>query len=146
MSDILRGQTHLVATYAFISTVMFIIQPVLGQTNDTASSNKTPQEIMSRMKERLHLTEDQINKITPIIEESVNKRREITENNMLDKKTMKSSLQQLQFVTDMKLGQILTKEQLEEYQSHREEQTDATQSGDMQHGRGGGHGGGLHGF
>ncbi len=111
-----------------------------AQADDT--SDVTPDQIISKMKDRLHLTEDQEAKLRPIIEELVNKRHDIKANSMLDAKTKRSSLQQLQWSTDMRLGQIFTEEQMAEYQRFREEhnesypQGDSRQGGDIQRNKG----------
>jgi hypothetical protein len=124
---------------------VFFIPSVTARIDNTSTMNKSPEEIVSQMRERLHLTEEQTTKIRPIIEESSTKRRDIFNSNA-DGKAMKSALQQVQWTTDIKLGQILTKEQMEEYQNLSEEQRDRTQSNDTQRGRGGGRGGGMRGF
>jgi len=130
--------------YILFATVFFI-PPLMAQIDNASNMNKSPEEIVSQMRERLHLTEEQTTKIRPIIEESSTKRRDIFNSNA-DGKAMKSALQQVQWTTDIKLGQILTKEQMEKYHNLSEEQRDKTQSKDMNRWRGGGRGGGMRGF
>jgi Tfp pilus assembly protein PilN len=93
----------------------------------------------------LHLTEDQEKQISPIIQESCNKRIEILNSSNGDRKAMKSALQQVQWTTDIKLGQVLTKKQMEEYQNLLDEHGDKTTGTDTHRGKGG-RGGGLRGF
>ena len=88
------------------------------------------------MKERLHLTEEQETKMRPIIEESVQTRREILKSDPQDRSAIKRELQELQWKTDMRLGVILTEEQMKEYEKLREEQSEKVQRGDVQGNRG----------
>ncbi len=124
---------------------VFFIPSVTAQIDNASNINKSPEEIVSQLRERLHLTEEQTTMIRPIIEESYTKRRDIFNSNA-DGKAMKSALQQVQWTTDIKLGQILTKEQMESYQNLSEEQRDKTQSNDTHRGRGGERGGGMRSF
>ena len=100
------------------------------------------------MKERLHLTEEQTTKIRPIIEESFNQRRQILNDTGQDKKVNRSALQEVRWKTDMKLAQILTEEQMQDYQNLYERQSGKPQHDDNMHrgkgGRGGGEG--MHAF
>lgn len=129
------------ATCVTIITSIFIAQPVSAQAADTPDANNSAAQVMAKMKERLHLTEEQETKIRPIIEESVQTRREILEGDSQDKRAIKSELQELQWKTDMRLGVILTGEQMKEYEKLREEHGESMQSSDMQS-RKGSHGGG----
>ncbi len=124
--------------FCFFSFVL----PFPAQADNSSNMNTTPDQIMLKMKDRLRLTEDQEARVRPVIEEMVNKRRVIIENSMLDGKTKRSALQQLQWSMDMKLGQIFTEEQMTAYQRLRQEQNEQTphgdirQGGDMQRSRG----------
>lgn len=123
--------------FCFFSVVL----PFPAQAADPSNVDTTPDQIISKLKDRLHLTEDQETRVRPVIEEFVNKRGQIMGNSMMDAKTKRSSLQQLQWSTDMRLGQIFTEDQMTVYQRLREEQNerqhgDTRQGGDMQRSRG----------
>ena len=123
--------------HVFLLAAIFLIQPMSVQAKDFSNKNKSPEEIMLQLKERLKLTEEQETKIRPIIEDSIKKRNEILNNGTQDGKTKKSALQELQWSIDMQLGKILTEEQMKEYQKLREEESEKKpQRSDMQRGRG----------
>lgn len=133
------------AAHVFLLAAILLMQPISVQAKDSSNKNKSPEQIMSQLKEHLKLTEEQETKIMPIIEDSIKKRNEILNNGTRDGKTKKSALQELQWSTDMQLGKILTEEQMKEYQKLREEQSEKMQGNDMHRGKRG-RTGGLHGF
>lgn len=125
------------AAYILLFISISIIPPISVQATETSNSGKSPEQIMSRLKERLSLTEDQETKIQLIIAESFKKRSEILNNGGQDSKSEKSALQELRWLTDMQIGKVLTENQMREYQELREEESEKkTQHNDMQHGRG----------
>lgn len=115
-------------TYVMLFAVIFMTQPITAQARDLPDMNSSPEQVMSKMKERLNLTEEQETKVRPIIEESIQKRREILKKDPQDRSTIKNELQELQWTTDMRLGVILTEEQMKEYQKLREEQSEKMRS------------------
>lgn len=129
-----------------IFAIIFITQPISVQASALPDNNSSMESVMSKMRDRLHLTEEQEKKIRPIIEESFQARREILKSNPQDRSAIKNELQELQWKTDMRLGLILTKEQMEEYEKLREEQSERMQSSDMQGSRKGSRGGRSRGF
>ncbi len=133
------------ATCVTIITAIFMAQPVSAQAADMLGTNSSAGQVMAKMKERLHLTEEQETKIRPIIEESVQTRRDILKGDSQDRGAIKSELQEVQWKTDMRLGVILTEEQIKEYEKLREEHSESMQSSDMQS-RKGPHGGRSRGF
>src|ERR1700690_1189233 len=136
----------LVLLASLLFAAVFILPLSRAQAADSSNMNKSPEEIVQQMKERLRLTEDQVTKIRPVIEESFNKRRDILDNNGQDKKTNRSALQEVRWKTDMKLGLILTEEQMTDYQNLFEEKGEKSQQDDMHHGKGGRSGGGMRAF
>jgi hypothetical protein len=115
---------------------IFMAQPISAQTTNPLDTNSSAEQVMAKMKERLHLTEEQETKIAPIIEESVQTRREILKRDPQDRSAIKNELQELQLKTDMRLGVILTEEQMKEYEKLREEQSEKMHRGDVQGNRG----------
>jgi Spy/CpxP family protein refolding chaperone len=86
---------------------------------------ETADQIISNMKERLNLTEEQEVRIRPIIEEQSEKRREIIqkcqEQGRQGMEYSRNELQELQKTTEEQLGAVLTEEQMEEYRKIQEE-------------------------
>ena len=126
----------LVILASIFFVAIFMIPSIAAQADDSSNINKSPNEIVARMKERLHLSEEQATKIHPIIEESVNSRRQILNDLGHDKKVNRSSLQEVRWKTDMKLAQILSDEQMRDYQNLYEEKNEKSQHDDMHHGKG----------
>ena len=125
---------------------VFFMPSIEAQAYDSSNVNRSPEQIVEQMKERLHLTEEQAAKIRPIIEESVNDRRQILNDNGQDRKANRSALQEIRWKTDMKLSQILTEEQMRDYQNLLEEKSEKSQKDDMHQGKGGRNGGGMRAF
>jgi len=136
----------LVILASLLLAAVFILPLSRAQAADLSNMNKSPEEIVQQMKVRLRLTEEQVTKIRPVIEESFNKRHDILNNNGQDKKANRSELQEVRWKTDMKLGQILTEEQMRDYQNLLEETSEKSQQDDMHHGKGGRSGGGVRAF
>jgi len=124
------------ATFVTLIAAIFMAQPIPAQAADLPDMNSSAEQVMAKMKERLHLTEEQETKIRPIIEESVQTRREILKRDPQERSAIKNELQELQWKTDMRLGVILTEEQMREYEKLREEQSEKMQRSDMQGSRG----------
>jgi len=103
-----------------------MMHPIKVQARGLSDQSNSADETISQMKVLLNLTEEQVTKVQPIIEESLKKRRYIINNSQQDKKTIRNELQQLQWATDIQLGEILTEEQMKEYQKIREEQHEKT--------------------
>lgn len=87
---------------------------------------KTANELISVMKTRLNLADEQEIQIRPIIEEEYAKRQEIIEEyagqGRGSKGAMSTELQELQKITEIKLEAILTNEQMKEYRKLRAEE------------------------
>jgi len=134
------------ATCVTLIAAIFMAQPILAQATDLPDTNSSAEQVMAKMKERFHLTEEQETKMRPIIEESFQARNEILKRDAQDRSAIKNELQELQWKTDMRLGVILTKEQMKEYEKLREEQSEKMQHSDVQGSRKGSHGGRSRGF
>jgi hypothetical protein len=82
-------------------------------------AGETPDKIFSRLKERLKLSETQAEKVSPIIEESIEKRLKILETYreaaQRDKRAMKNEMGELQESIEKQLKEILTEEQMDLY-------------------------------
>jgi hypothetical protein len=115
---------------------IFMMQPIPAWASDFLNTNQSSEQILSQLKDRLKLTEDQETKVRPIIEASVRKRNEILINNTGDGKSLKSALQEVQWSTNMQLGKILTEQQMKEYQELLEAKSDKLRNNDIPHGKG----------
>jgi Spy/CpxP family protein refolding chaperone len=131
--------------YVLFCAMIFMIQPAGVQARDISNMNASPDEVMSQLKTRLSLTEEQEAKMRPIIEESIRKRHEIVRKASEDRSAVKSQLQGLRWSTDMQIGKILSEEQMKEYQKLREDQREKAENNEAHSGRRF-HSGGLRGF
>ncbi len=133
------------AAFMLITAAALLTQPVSAQAGDLSGSWTSPEQMMSLLNERLRLTEEQETRVKSLIDETFKKRSEIIKNGGRDGKSEKSALRELQWSTDMQIGQILTDDQMKEYQELREEESEHPQHSDTRRGRGM-HAGGLRGF
>ncbi|GBC63289.1 hypothetical protein DENIS_4283 [Desulfonema ishimotonii] len=87
---------------------------------------KNPEQIVSEMKTRLSLTDDQAEKILPVIESQTEKGQALFEKARSQgregRKAMRSEMQALARDTEEQLSAILTDDQMTEYKKMREEQ------------------------
>ncbi len=86
---------------------------------------ETAKQALSKMKERLNLTQEQVRKAQPIIEESIKERRKtiqkFREKDRPDFFSVRQELRKLQDSMEQRLSQILTGEQMTEYRKAQEE-------------------------
>jgi predicted transcriptional regulator len=87
--------------------------------------NRTPEEVIERMTYRLNLTEDQATDVEPIIEDSLEKKREVFEKyssqGQSARQDMRDEMQAIGDETEAQLATILTDEQMETLRTIREE-------------------------
>ena len=87
---------------------------------------ETSDQILSKMKERLDLTEEQERNAHPIIAESIRERRKIVEKyNQQDRPdifSLRREMRELQESVETRLAKIFTDEQLKEYRDMQEEE------------------------
>ena len=86
---------------------------------------ETAKQALSKMKERLNLTQEQVGKAQPIIEESIKERRKTIrkyrEKDRPDFFSVRQEMRKLQESLEQRLARILTDEQMTEYQKIQEE-------------------------
>lgn len=121
----------LVVAYILFFSVICMLWPISTKAADFSAMDRSPEKIISQMKDRLHLTEEQETKIRSIIEEGIRKRHDILDTDSQDRKAVRSQLQQLRWSTDMQIGKLLTEEQMKEYQKLREEESEKEDRNDM---------------
>lgn len=104
---------------------------------------KTTGEIVSMMKERLGLSEEQVAQVRPIMEDEKNLRQQILEKyigqNRESMMSVRPEIEELQAYTEARLSKVLTDEQMEKYRKIRDEETQKRR--EMRSGRSGMRGG-----
>lgn len=87
---------------------------------------QTPEQVLSMMKDRLSLNEEQLSKAQPIIEESIQERLTIIQkyeaNDRLDITSLRHEIRKQQDAVEKRLAQILTTQQMEKYFDIQEEE------------------------
>jgi Spy/CpxP family protein refolding chaperone len=152
LSGTRKGENSLLYYIIFAATCLLLLivlscSPPQARHWSQKPQVKTTDEIISEMKERLHMTEQQVSEVRPIIEEEREARRAIIEKYAGGGRdswaSAKSELQDLRRRTEVELSKILTPEQLEEYRELSDEQANSVREK-----RGGGHmaGRSMHGF
>jgi Spy/CpxP family protein refolding chaperone len=98
-----------------------LTRPAMRQARDI-----TPEQVISQMKIRLNLTEEQITQIRPIIEDSMNQQKELFQEYRNQgpqaMASLEAKMQQLEQDIKERLAEFVTDAQLEEYQKMLEEQ------------------------
>lgn len=110
-------------------TGFLALQPLPVEARGRHRTAVSPDQVMERLKERLDLTEAQEEAIRPIMEEKVQKRKELMERSGVDREAFRTEMQKLRESTDMKLGEILTDEQKGKYLQLKEERRSWMHSG-----------------
>ncbi|MEJ2684458.1 MAG: hypothetical protein P8Z71_08700 [Candidatus Sulfobium sp.] len=95
----------LLAVFALIAVASVEFYPPPAQAAGFRGMKTSPDQVVSRLKDRLNLTDEQVKAIEPIISDSMAKSRELM-----------NELRQLRQSTDAKIVGILTKEQAVEFQ------------------------------
>lgn len=118
--------THLsgMAT-CLLALITLLLLPVAGWSAGMKAGGPTPEQIVSAMRERLNLTQEQEAQIYPIMEQYQQKKEGIFQKYRGKKgeakEAIRSELEALREDIDGQLRTILSKEQMEEYQKMREE-------------------------
>ena len=114
-------------------TTAWVCSSADAQSAPQTPRGKSADQIMSAMKTRLNLTDEQEAKIRPIIEEQVKNRAALIEKyqgqGRQGMRSMRNELQELNQRTGNQLQSILTKEQMEEYQKMQAEESQQRRKG-----------------
>ncbi len=105
----------------FMIALGIVMQPFSAEARGPFGMQKSPEQIVERLTDRLSLTDEQILAIQPIIEEKVEKMNEIRAKRGTDKQASRIEMQKLSWDTEIKLNDILTEEQIETYLELRQE-------------------------
>lgn len=115
----------LAISYATVQNILAISHAAV-QNDGPKTSDKTPDQIISVMKDRLGLTEEQEAQIRPIMEEHIKKRDVIVQKykgqGRQGRRSLRNELQELRKATENQLEMILTEEQMKEYRKLQEEE------------------------
>ena len=121
-SGISRNSLYItMAAGLFITALALIAQPFSADARGRFGFQKSPDQIMERLTDRLDLTEEQAEAIRPLIEEKVMKMNAIRDKNGTDRWTVRTEMQKLRWDTEIKLNEILTDDQIEKYLELRQE-------------------------
>jgi Spy/CpxP family protein refolding chaperone len=105
----------------FIIALALVTHPFSVEARGRFGFQKSPDQIVERLTDRLDLTEEQVEAIRPIIEDKVLKMNEIREKSGTDRRAAGAEMQKLRWDTEIKLNEILTDEQIEKYLELRQE-------------------------
>lgn len=125
--------TNVSENFTFNSLICFIVglllisftyfSPAMAYRGNCA---KDPDQIISTLKERLELTEDQAAQIRPIIENKIKKQQELFETFKLQgregRRALRNEMQAINKDTETQFEKILTTEQMEGYRNFQSEQ------------------------
>jgi Spy/CpxP family protein refolding chaperone len=124
-----RGPIYLTLAAGFIIALGLITQPLMAKNKGRFGPPRSPDEIVQTMTDRLDLTSEQVEAIRPIIEEKALKMSEIRDRSGTDRRAVRTEMQKLRWNTEMKLGEILTEEQVDKYIELRQEQREKMHRG-----------------
>jgi len=98
-----------------IIALALVTHPFSVEAKGRFGFQKSPEQIVERLTDRLGLTEKQAEAIRPIIEDKVLKMNEIKEKSGTERRAVRTEMQELWWDTKIKLNDILTDEQIEKY-------------------------------
>jgi Spy/CpxP family protein refolding chaperone len=128
-------RNHFLITLAagLLVTTTLVCSSADAQSSRRVPGGKSADQIVSDMKNRLNLTDEQEAKIRPIIEEQSKNRAALIEKYRGQGRegmgSLRNELQELNQRTENQLQSILTKEQMEEYQKMQTEEREQMRKG-----------------
>jgi Spy/CpxP family protein refolding chaperone len=135
-----------VATAILLAAGLLIIltgifpRPLMAKARGWFGPPRSADEIVQILTDRLDLTEEQVKAIRPIVTEKKQKISEIRNEIGTDRRAGRAEIRKLRWDTEMKLGEILTAEQIDRYLELKQEQREKKYRGTF---RGAKMGGGL---
>jgi Spy/CpxP family protein refolding chaperone len=98
----------------------------MAHSSGHTPAGKAPDQIISEMKERLNLTEEQAVQFHPIMEEYIEKRLALVQKcggkDLGGMRSLRNEMQELREKTEKQLETILTETQMEEFRKMQDEQ------------------------
>lgn len=122
-----------IAAGVLIMTSALIAQPLMAGSKGRNGPAMSPDEIVQTLTARLGLSEEQAEAVRPIVEEKSLLMKKIRDKKELNRKESRSAMHRLMLDADMRLGRILTDEQLDTYidlKQERRKQMHRDKSGD----------------
>ena len=107
--------------YAFLMVLFISTMPVFAQDQPSSGQHQPPStaDIVTKMQSKLNLTQDQITAVTPIIEKYATKREDIRQSmqdGTADRDSLRSQMKQLKADEKQELSQVLSEEQLNQWE------------------------------
>ena len=99
-----------------IGALFLVAGITFAQQGDQPPSPPSASDVVSRMKEELSLTEEQISQITPIIQDELSQMQSFMEQGA-SSDTAKSKMDELRQSTESKLSQYLRQDQLTQWKN-----------------------------
>lgn len=123
---LIRNKQFLVmsAVGFFIIALSLVLQPILAEARGRFGPQRSPDEIVQVLTERLDLTDEQVEAIRPIIEEKYQKHNEMRTKREADRRVFRAEMQAIGDETHDQLSTVLTDEQIEELNALQEERRD----------------------
>ncbi len=119
-----KGLVLTIAAFLIIA-VSLIMQPVLADARGRFGPQRSPDEIVQHLTDRLDLTPEQAAEIEPIIQESFEKRNDVRDKYFNEKtqtrNTMRNEMKAIGDETHAQLSTILDDEQIEAFLGIQEE-------------------------
>ena len=117
-----RYLTIALGVSVLIIAIGLVTKPYSAEARGPFGMQKSPEQIVERLTDRLGLTEEQVLAIQPVIEEKVQKMNDIRAKSGTDRQAARIEMQKLRWDTEIKFNDILTEEQIEKYLELRQEQ------------------------
>jgi hypothetical protein len=96
--------------HVYLMILFFTAMPVFAQDQPPSAD-----DIVAKMQTQVHLTQDQVSAITPIIEKFASKRQELrqgVEDGTIERSDMRAQMKQMKTDENQELGQILSADQM----------------------------------
>ena len=101
-----------------LAVLLFTAGLSFAQQQGQPPSPPSASDMVSRMKQELNLTDEQVSQITPIIQDDVSQMQSLM-NQGLDRDAAKSQIDTLHQSTELELSQYLTPDQLTQWKSRK---------------------------
>jgi len=112
--------------------LLLSLMPVLAQDQPPSVD-----DIVAKMQSKLNLTQDQVTAVTPIIEKYISKHQELrqgVEDGTIERGDMRTQMKQLREDEKQELGQILSADQLSQWESMQKPMHQHSSEGGSNHG------------
>ena len=102
-----------------LAVLLFTAGLSSAQQQGQPPSPPSASDMVSKMKQELNLTDEQVSQVTPIIQEEVNQMQSLM-SQVADRDAVKSQIDALHQSTEAKLAQYLTPDQLTQWKSRKQ--------------------------